>query len=169
MPDFTGGVSMTFEYKNLTLYANGAYQYGNDIYNSTRIFMDNDGHEPYYNNMKPKSTWSRWEKPGDVATHPSMQNNSLSKETSSRYLEKGNFFKIRTVSLQYTLPKNWLSSLKLSEVSVALTGNNLYVFTPFWGQDPEVTLTKEAWSMPGVCDFKYPNNKQYILSVNVKF
>jgi len=169
LPDFTGGVSLTFEYKNFTLYANGAYQYGNDVYNSTRIFMDNDGHEPYYNNMKPKSDWSRWEKPGDVATHPSMQNNSLSKETSSRYLEKGSFFKIRTVSLQYNLPKSWVNSLKLSEVSVALTGNNLYVFTQFWGQDPEITLTKESWTMPGVCDFKYPNNRQYIISLNVKF
>ncbi|HYX08785.1 MAG TPA: TonB-dependent receptor, partial [Bacteroidales bacterium] len=169
LPDFTGGVSLTFEYKNIRLYANGAYQYGNDIYNATRIFMDNDGHEPYYNNMEPNPDWSRWEKPGDIATHPSMQNNALSKETSSRFLEDGSFFKIRTVSLQYDLPGNWINSLKLNKVSLALTANNLFVFTNFWGQDPEVTLNKETWSMPGVSDFKYPNNRQFIFSLNVKF
>jgi TonB-linked SusC/RagA family outer membrane protein len=169
LPDFTGGVSATLQYRNFTLYATGAYQYGNDVYNATRIFMDNDGHEPYYNNMKPDPDWKRWEKPGDIATHPSMQNNSLSKETSSRYLEKGSFFKLRTVSIQYDLPVSFTSRMKLNEVTLAFTGNNLYVFTKFWGQDPEITLNKESWSMPGVCDFKYPNSTQYMFSLNVKF
>jgi TonB-linked SusC/RagA family outer membrane protein len=169
LPDFTGGVSATLEYKNISLYANGAYQYGNEVYNSTRIFMDSDGHEPYYNNMKASPDWSRWERPGDVATHPSMQNNSLSKETSSRFLEKGSFFKLRTISLQCKLPASWTSRMKMKEASLAITGNNLYVFTNFWGQDPEITLNKESWSMPGVCDFKYPNSSQYIFSLNVKF
>lgn len=169
LPDFTGGVSVTLAYKNISLYANGAYQYGNEIYNSTRIFMDNDGHEPYYNNMLPKEDWSRWEKPGDVATHPSMQNNSLSKETSSRYIEDGSFFKIRTVSLQYHLPKSWVNRFNVNDVSIVCTANNLHVFTNFWGQDPEVTLNKLSWSMPGVSDFKYPNNRQFIFSLNVKF
>ena len=169
LPDFTGGISATIEYKNISFYINAAYQYGNEVYNGTRIMMDNDGHEPYYNNMMPKDDWSRWERPGDIATHPSMQNNSLSKENSSRFLEDGSFFKIRTMNLQYRLPKTWVSSLKLKDVSFTLTGNNLFVFSEFWGQDPEVTLNKESWSMPGVSNFKYPNNKQIILSLNVKF
>ncbi|MGE4288706.1 MAG: SusC/RagA family TonB-linked outer membrane protein [Salinivirgaceae bacterium] len=169
LPEFMGGLNATLSYKNISLSVNATYQYGNDVYNATRIFMDSDGHEPYYNNMKPKDDWSRWEKPGDVATHPSMQNNSLSKETSSRYIEDGSYFKIRTISLAYTLPKKWSSAMKLKDMSVALTGNNLFVFTDFWGQDPEVTLNKESWSMPGVSDFKYPNNRQIIATLNVKF
>lgn len=169
LPDYSGGVSLTVQYKNIKLFTNGAYQVGNYIYNSTRIYMDNDGHEPYYNNMLMKDDWSRWERPGDVATHPSMQNSSLSTETSSRFLEKGSFFKIRTVSLQYDLPKQVSKKMKLKDISVVLTANNLFTFTQFWGQDPEVTLTNESWSMPGVCDFKYPNNRQYIVSLNVKF
>lgn len=168
-PDFSGGVNLTIEYKNLVFYASGAYQYGNDVYNATRIYMDNDGHEPYYNNMKAKDSWSRWEKPGDIATHPSMQNSALSTETSSRFIEDGSFFKIRTVSLQYSLPQRWIDNSKLSEVSLSVIGNNLFTFTEFWGQDPEVTLNKLTWSMPGVSDFKYPNNKQIIFSLNVKF
>jgi hypothetical protein len=169
LADISGGVNLTVQYKKLTLYANGAYQYGNDVYNATRIYMDNDGHEPYYNNMKAKVEWSRWEKPGDVATHPSMQNSGLSTETSSRFLEDGGFFKLRTVSLRYSLPQKWIENMKLGEVSLSLIGNNLLTLTDFWGQDPEVTLNKLSWSMPGVSDFKYPNNKQIIFSLNVKF
>ncbi len=169
LPDFTGGINLMFSYKNFTLNVNNTFQYGNDVFNATRIYMDNDGHEYYYNQMVPKDDWSRWTKPGDEATQPSMQNNSLSTETSSRYLEDGSFFKIRTISFQYRLQKKWIDKTPLSAASISLTGNNLFTFTEFWGQDPEVTLTNQTYSMPGVSDFKYPNNKQYILSLNVKF
>jgi TonB-linked SusC/RagA family outer membrane protein len=169
LPDFIGGFTSNLKIYNFTLYTNISYQYGNDIYNFTRTFMDNDGHEPYYNNMKPNPDWSRWEKPGDVATHPSMQNNALSKEPSSRYIEKGNFLKIRTISLKYNLQKEWFKKLKLKEVSVGVTANNLFTFTNFWGQDPEVNINREEWAIPGVSDFKYPNNKQFLLNLNVKF
>ena len=169
LPDFTGGITSNLEVFNFTLYANFTYQYGNDIYNFTRTFMDNDGHEPYYNNMVANPDWSRWEKPGDVATHPSMQNNALSKEPSSRYLEKGDFFKIRTISLKYSFPKKWLASSKLSHVSIGATANNLFTFTKYWGQDPEVNINRDEWAIPGVSDFKYPNNKQFLLNLDIKF
>ncbi len=169
LPDFTGGFTSNLEIYNFTLYANLTYQYGNDIYNFTRTFMDNDGHEPYYNNMKPEPGSSRWEKPGDDATHPSMQNNALSKEPSSRYLEKGDFIKLRTLSLRYKLPTKWVAKSKLKEITVGVTANNLFTFTNYWGQDPEVNIKRDEWAIPGVSDFKYPNNKQFLFNLNVKF
>ena len=169
LPKFSGGLSTTFQYKNISLFANFAYQYGNDIYNFTRIFMDNDGHEPYYNNLKPKSDWSRWKHPGDNATHPSFQNNGLSKEASSRYLEDGSFIKLRNVSLNFQLPNKWLSRLKVQQLSIGLIANNILTLTNFWGQDPEVTLNQLDYAMPGVSDFKYPNNKRLLFNLNVKF
>jgi len=169
LPDFTGGFTSNIKLFNFTLYTNITYQYGNDIYNFTRVFMDNDGHEPYYNNMSPNPDWSRWEKPGDIATHPSMQNNALSKEPSSRYLEKGDYLKIRTVSLKYTFPKRWISKSKLKELTLGVDANNLFTFTNYWGQDPEVNIKREDWAIPGVSDFKYPNNKQFLINLNIKF
>ncbi len=169
LPDFSGGFSTTLRYKGISLSANLAYQYGNDIYNFTRVFMDNDGHEPYYNNMVAKEDWSRWEKPGDDATHPSFQNNALSKEVSSRYLEDGSFIKLRSVSLSYELPTEWISGLNLRNLTLGVSANNLYTLTNYWGQDPEVTLNQQAWSMPGVSDFKYPNNKKLLFNLSLKF
>jgi hypothetical protein len=133
------------------------------------MFMDNDGHEPYYNAMIPKPSWKRWTKPGDIATHPSMQNAALSNQVSSRYLEDGSFLKIREITLMYDLPVEKMSLLGIKHFTVAFRVENPKVFTPFWGQDPEITLDQYDWSMPGVCDFKYPNNAQYILSINFKF
>jgi len=169
LPDFVGGATTSVSWKGLTLYASMAYQYGNDIYNYANRFMDNDGHEPYINAIVPKSDWKRWERPGDIATHPSMQNAELSTENSSRYLEDGSFIKIRNISLSYMLPKAWSSKISMREVVVSLRADNVYTWTNYWGQDPEVTLSKGDWSMPGVSDFKYPNNHQFVVNVNFKF
>ena len=169
LPDFLGGATTSVSWKGLTLYASMAYQYGNDVYNYTRRFMDNDGHEPYVNAMVFKPGWSRWERPGDVATHPSMQNAELSTENSSRYLEDGSFIKLRNITLSYALPKRWVSAMRMTDFVISLRADNVYTWTGFWGQDPEVTLAKGDWSMPGVTDFKYPNNRQFVLNVNIKF
>ncbi len=169
LPDFVGGFNTTLTWKGLSLYANFAYQYGNDIYNSTRRYMDHDGHEPYYNYMKPADDWVLWTKPGDVATHPSQQNAELSRENSSRFLEDGSFMKLRNVSLSYELPKKWANAAKLNAVTISLRADNVYTWTKYWGQDPEVNLQQADWSMPGVSDFKYPNNKQFVFNIDIKF
>jgi len=169
LPDFVGGFNTTLTWKGLSLYANFAYQYGNDVYNSTRRYMDHDGHEPYYNYMKPADDWVLWTQPGDVATHPSQQNAELSRENSSRFLEDGSFMKLRNVSISYELPKKWANAAKMHSVTLSLRADNVYTWTNYWGQDPEVNLQQADWSMPGVSDFKYPNNKQFVFNIDIKF
>lgn len=169
LPDFVGGFNTSFSWKGITLYANFAYQVGNDVYNSTRRYMDHDGHEPYYNYMEWNPDWVLWTQPGDVATHPSWQNAELSRENSSRFLEDGSFLKLRNISLSYKLPKKWSQAVKLQDVTLSLRADNLYNWTKYWGQDPEVNLQQSDWSMPGVSDFKYPNNKQYVFNIDIKF
>ncbi len=169
LPDFVGGANTTFTWKGLSLYASMAYQYGNDIYNYQLRSIDNDGHEPFINAIVPDPDWSRWTQPGDVATHPSMQNAALSTENSSRYLQDGSFIKIRNITLSYVLPKNWISNLKINDIVLSLKADNVYTWTNYWGQDPEVSIAKDSWAMPGVVYFKYPINQQFIFSVNINF
>jgi TonB-linked SusC/RagA family outer membrane protein len=169
LPDFQGGFNTTLTWKSLSLYANFAYQFGNDVYNSTRRYMDHDGHEPFYNYMEPAPDWVRWTHPGDVATHPSMQNAELSRENSSRFLEDGSFLKLRNISLSYKLPDSWVNAINLQTVVVSLRADNIWTWTKYWGQDPEVNLQKADWAMPGVSDFKYPNNKLFVFNIDVKF
>jgi TonB-linked SusC/RagA family outer membrane protein len=169
LPKFQGGFNTFLKYKRVSLSMNVSYMYGNDVYNFTRKFMDNDGHEPYYNLMKWKSGWSRWKTPGDVATHPSIQNSALSTENSSRYLEDGSYLKLRNVTLRYEIPQNIVKKLKLQQLAVSFSGDNLLTLTKYWGQDPEVTITPSTYVMPGVSDFKYPPNKQYVFTLEVKF
>ena len=97
----------SFSYKGFTLTANFDFVYGNLLYNQSRELLDSDGAYADYNSMKLKSGWKRWEKEGDIATHPKAINggNKNSNKSSSRYLEKGNYFSLRNLSLGYSIPE----------------------------------------------------------------
>ncbi len=169
LPDFQGGIASNMRYKNFSLNMNFSYMVGNYVYNFSERTMDNDGHEPYYNQMVWKEGWSRWTKPGDDATHPSVQNSALSTENSSRYLQDGSYLKIRNITVKYDLPVAVAKKMRLQGLAISASAENVFTFTNYWGQDPEVTISSSSWQMPGVSDFKYPGNKQYVLNLEVRF
>jgi len=170
-PKFTGGFTNTVKYKGIGLHITGNFVYGNDVYNYTREKYDSDGAYLGYNLMKLKSSWNRWQEPGDVATHPKlvMNGNKNSNKTSSRYLEDGSFFRIRNVTLSYDLPKKWLDVIRMQSCRVFVSGDNLFTFTKFSGTDPEVTMKKDTWSLAGLYTESYPISRQFLFGFDIKF
>ncbi len=169
LPKFQGGINSQWKYKNLALSVNAYFLSGNKVFSNALRFVMNDGIEPYYNQIVLPKGYNTWTKPGDNATEPSPQNAANATETSTRYLKNGSFLAIRNIALSYSLPKLWVSTLKLDDVTISLTADNVYTFTKFLGQDPNTTITSDAYVMPGLSDFKYPNNRQYLLNINVRF
>lgn len=176
-PDFFGGFSTSLSYKNLNLSANFGYAYGNDIYHSARETFDSDGGYPTFNNMKMYDGWSRWEKPGDIATHPKAieGGNNQAYKPSSRYLEDGSYLKLRNVTLSYNLPESMLTKLKMQSVKFFLTGENLWTLTDFSGTDPEVAVVGSTGSdagsyySEGTAGALYPMSRKFLFGVNVQF
>ena len=169
MPKYQGGCDNEFRYKNVFLRVNAYYRYGNKVYSANLTEVMNDGHEPYLNQIvAPKGTVI-WTKPGDIATEPSPQNAANSTDPSSRYLKNGSYINIRNITLGYTLPKTFVKKLKLDDVTLSVSADNVYTFTRYLGQDPQTTLTTASFVTPGVADFKYPNNHQYLFNINVRF
>ena len=140
-PKFTGGWMNSFSYKGFTLTANFDFVYGNLLYNQSRELLDSDGAYADYNSMKLKSGWKRWEKEGDIATHPKAINggNKNSNKSSSRYLEKGNYFSLRNLSLGYSIPEKLCGKLGLQRVNVSCSADNLFTLTPFSGVSPQLS------------------------------
>ena len=58
--------------------------------------------------------------------------------------------------------------MKMSDASLSLGADNLATFTKFWGQDPEVSINPMN-GLPGYAEFKYPNSRQFVLSLNIYF
>ena len=116
--------------------------------------------------MKLVNDWKRWEKPGDIATHPlaAYNNPSNSNKVSSRYLEDGTYLKLRSVSLGYNLP---LQNLHISNLRLFLTGENLLTFTKYSGVDPEIPPAGNK--VTGVTTTVYPSTRKFLFGFNLTF
>jgi len=170
LPIFQGGFNNNFRYKNFNLRVSTYFNYGNKVFSNNLRFMMNDGHEPYYNQIQMPDDSKIWTGPGDTqATEPSPQNSANSTETSTRYLKNGSYFSIRNIALSYRLPKAWSSRINMEGITVGISADNVATFSNFLGQDPQTTIQSASFGTPGVSDFKYPNNRQYLFNINFNF
>lgn len=164
-PKFTGGMLNTFSYKGFTLSGFFNFVYGNQIMNNLRQFFDSDGLYDSYNQMVLAEGWSRWTKPGDIATHPKplLGGNKAANEPSSRILEDGSYLRLRNVRLAYDLPQSVIRRAKLATARIFLSGDNLWTATHFSGTDPETNFSD------GNSNTKYPISKKFLLGVSIGF
>lgn len=171
MPKLYGGWTNGFTYKGVSLNVLFSYQYGNKVYHRARQLFDSDGAYTEYNLMNLQDGWSRWEQPGDEATHPLpvRGGNQLSNSVSSRYLEDGSYIRLRNVSIGYALPKSLIDGMKIQSLNISLSADNLYTWTKYSGLDPEARISNTAFELPGFQDFKYPISKQYLIKLTAKF
>ncbi|MBI6120826.1 SusC/RagA family TonB-linked outer membrane protein [Salegentibacter maritimus] len=168
-PDIFGGFSTAVSYKQFDLSAMFGYSIGGEIYNYSRMEYDSDGTYTDRNQMKLQPGWSRWEKPGDIATHPVARydNQDKGNATSTRYLEKSDFLKLRSLTLGYNFD---LSKYNIDNLRLSLAGENLFVITDYSGVDPEIPIRENDGAIlgstgPGV----YPATRKFMLGLNVKF
>lgn len=170
-PDFSGGFGTFFSWKGLSLNAAFSYSVGNMIYHSSRQESDNDGENFSVNAMVMQKGWSRWVNPGDDATHPEpvYGGNMNSNKYSSRYLEDGSYLRLRNLTLAYDLPQGIAQKIKMHNLRVTLSMDNLFTFTKYSGADPDVPLYMGSYTLPGTQYFKYPINKQYLLGLEFSF
>lgn len=175
-PKFTGGMGNEFTYKNFSLNTFFNFVYGSKIYNADREVFDADGAYPQYNSMILKDGWNRWENPGDMATHPKavVNGNKLSNKPSSRYLEDGSYLRLRNITLGYSFSDAITKRLKISNLRVYVSADNLITLTRFSGMDPEVADLDPStiFSTPntsGVSGTKYPISKKILFGVNIGF
>ena len=165
-PDFFGGFSTDLFWKEFDLSAVFGFSVGGKIYNYSRQEYDADGAYSDRNQMKLISSWNRWEKEGDIATHPvaAYNNPSNSNKVSSRYLESGTYLKLRSVSLGYNVP---LNDYFISNLRLFVTGENLLTFTKYSGVDPEIPPIDNKVS--GVTTAVYPSTRKFLFGFNLTF
>ena len=172
-PAFSGGLNTVLRWKGFTLSANGNFVYGNKIYNKTRESMDHDGAYIGMNLMSIDNGlgWSRWQQPGDVATHPmpSSGRKDGAEKTSSRFLEDGSFFRLRNLTLAYNLPQTFLDRIKMSGARIYASADNLWTLSRFSGMDPEVRLDGDTYHHAGMYTQNYPIPMTVVLGIDITF
>ncbi len=168
-PKFLGGITNTFGYKGIDLSVLFSGQAGNYIYNGGGKFQSANG--DFFDNQSVDQL-DRWKKPGDVTKVPQARllgGNGTGE--SSRYLQKGDYLRMRTVTLGYTLPKELMNRIHLNRVRIYATGQNLLTFTNYTGWDPEVNSDAYAGNPVnlGVDFYSAPQPRTIIGGIQIGF
>jgi TonB-linked SusC/RagA family outer membrane protein len=87
---------------------------------------------------------------------------------SSQFIENCSTYRLRNVSVGYTFNVKKLKISKLNEFRVYVSGNNLLLFTPYTGVDPETSLVGSASNAKGLDWFNMPNTRSFTFGLNIK-
>lgn len=166
-PLFFGGFGPTIKFKNLSFSNWFVYRYGNSIMNITKMNMENMFS---YNNQSTAVLRRFTQEYSSAADAPSdLLPRALYAEGynwlgSSRFIEDGSFIRWKTATLRYNMPKNIVKKLSVNDMNLWFTMQNIYVWTNYTGQDPEVTV---SGSYPGEDTSRSPRPYQFTFGLKI--
>lgn len=183
-PKFYGGLNNNFTYKGFDLSVFFTFSYGNEVMNATKLVTSKVGRENY-NALEVMNSHNRWmtiDAQGNKVTdsetlaamnagktiaswHDNQQGNMY---VHSWAVEDASYLRLSNVTLGYTFPKQMVKKAGLSNIRLYATGNNLFVWTPYTGFDPEVSNMRSPLT-PGVDFGAYPRSRSFIFGINIAY
>ncbi|RYY19566.1 MAG: TonB-dependent receptor, partial [Chitinophagaceae bacterium] len=167
-PKYVGGFDNTFRYKGIDLNVLLTYQFGFYVYNGTRASVLD---QRFWNSTV--EVLERWQKPGDVTDIPRLvYGDNISNGSGnpiSENAQKGDFVKLRSIALGYTLPANLLSKAGIANARVYVSGQNLGIWTKYQGPDPEVSANGNGNLNQGVDRNTVGNARTITIGLNIGF
>jgi TonB-linked SusC/RagA family outer membrane protein len=144
-PKYTGGFGPSLTYKNFrfNLFFNFRLDY--DIINSARMNTEN----MYTYNNQSTAVLQRWRKPGDETDVPrALIQYGYNWLGSDRFVEDGSFVRLKYITLRYDFDSDAIRKIRASALGLYVTLENVFTFTKYTGQDPEVTYRSgDAFSL----------------------
>ena len=164
-PDFTYGFDFGLEYKGFDVSATFYGVHGNQIMNMKKIDLYSG--TAYYNAPKDLMTtaWSE--------TNPSSSqfrittDNSTNVQVSDWLAEDGSYFQLKTLQIGYSIPPDLLKKVFMKEARIWVGGYNLFTITDYSGMSPEIGDASPLFN--GVDIAFYPQARQYLMGINIKF
>jgi len=159
IPDFYGGLTNSFRYKNFDLSFLFTFSYGSEFYDGNYAGLMHVGE---FGQAWSTDIVNRWQKPGDITNVPKVQNGLQATQggTSTRFLMDGSYLNFKNITLSYTLPKNVTNKLKISGAQVFGNVDNVVLFTAKKGMNPQLGFS-------GVSDATYPPFRTVTFGINV--
>jgi TonB-dependent starch-binding outer membrane protein SusC len=156
-PDFTAGLTNTFQYKGFEFSFMLQGVFGSEIWNQQTRFSKfwNDSRNSY---ASVTNYWKSEQEPGDGKTfkpYATYSANAKGKAAfiqgySNYWMEDGTFVRIKNLRAAYTLPNNILRNTPIKNIRVYANAENVHVFSDYVGFDPEnSTYSVGTSSAPG--------------------
>jgi TonB-linked SusC/RagA family outer membrane protein len=166
IPRTSAGWNNTFTYKGITLNIFFQGVFGFDKLNYTRaaaISGSADARQPILADIRNRYI------PGvnETSDIPAFSTTNINYTQSSRFLEKGDFVRLKNVSLSYDLPSTVLRDK--ANIRLFISAMNLLTFTKYSGIDPESSSVNGSDTALGIDYGSYPNSKIYTAGLNFTF
>jgi len=163
-PKFFGGFGNTLEYKGVELNFLFAFSVGNYIYDDHG--KRQNGNIGFGWNQDIRAL-DRWQTEGDETDIPKLSINSSRDFNTTRHLYKASFLRLRNVTLAYNLPDKVLKKMKMRKFQIYVSGQNLFVVTPYKGWDPEVNRDGSGAITQGVTYLSPPQARIFTAGLNI--
>lgn len=165
MPKWYGGITNTFNYKGIDFSFMFQFNYGNDIYNATRLYATQS--RSGRRNMLAEVA-DRWS-PTNASNKVPSQDGYIVNDVYSRFIEDGSFLRLKNITLGYTLPHKWTRKFHASKLRIYATGQNLFCISGYSGYDPEVNSASSNPMTPGLDWGAYPKSRVFTFGIDLQF
>lgn len=178
-PDFISSIGSNFNYKGIGLNFLLEWKKGGDLYDA--------GLRNSIRNGNPLSTLQRDvnvvldgvmdDGNGGFVTNTTealidqnyYRNSNAYNRASEVLVQDASWVKLRNISLSYDIKSNLIKNLNLERVSISASANNILLWTPFDGYDPEGNQYSAGSNVYGFTGLNIPLSQSYTLGLNVAF
>ncbi len=168
LPTAYGGIVNTFYFKGFDVTIDAFYSLGNQVYFGSRAGMLD---QRFWNNFQEVK--NRWTKPGDVTNIPRIVYNDNISNGSAIPMDinlfDGDFLRVRSLAIGYTLPKSVIDRVKLGSLRFYVQALNPFIFTNYPGVDPEISVNGNTALTPGVDRNTVGQARTITVGLNVGF
>ncbi len=167
-PNYTGGFSNNFSYKNFTLSSQLSFSQGAHLFSFFNR-MVGIYHGDRNTLLFQENRWRSVDQPGDGIHFRATRNpTGWQRDPSSAWITDGSYIRLRNVTLAYDVDAGKMRTLKISGLRFYVTGQNLYTWTKYTGFDPETSSEGDGLSRGG--DYLgYPAARSIIVGLNLTF
>lgn len=186
LPKWIGSMTQTFRYKQLSLSLLLDVRQGNYKYNQLSNFLAAFGESKQTEDRDQTIVFNGVLADGTANTKPVYLGQAKGPDgvdygagfyrnyyrgASENFIENASWVRLRSLSLSYTVPGQWLSPTKtISGATVSFTGNNLWLHTKYTGFDPETSSSPSGSNASdSFSGFTYPATRSFLFSLNLQF
>lgn len=161
-PKFTGGFNTSLNWKGLELSIFTEFKTHNLVYIYEWRYLNADGNQMTMNQMARAMNY--WKQPGDTGVNPKpvAGNTTQSMMNSTRWIQRGDYLRIKDVTLAYNLPQNWLKKINMKGAKIYFSALNPYTFHDVYWWDPERGMEGMGWGI-------YPHTKTFAGGIELTF
>jgi hypothetical protein len=183
-PDWIGGLSNSFTYKNITLSTLVDARWGMERFNRLENFFAAFGIGDFTSDRREfkvfpgvladgtpntKQVWLGQATGPDGVNYGEGYYRTNYRAISEPFVNDASWVRLRSASIAYSLPLKWLPKNFIRTTSLSVTGNNLWLYTKYYGLDPESLSADSGSNVDGSSGFTYPAARAFLFTLNVGF